>query len=100
MVLHHVGTNTSTALAATSGLLNISPVALHKWMRRFGPFLEASEARARGPWREAVTEPWRVMVFVWQTLMAALLPISLRDVPLGLERFLGAPAPVQWLPGA
>jgi hypothetical protein len=28
------------------------------------------------------------MVFVWQTLMAALLPISLRDVPLGLERFL------------
>ncbi len=42
----------------------------------------------RGPWREAVTEPWRVMVFVWQTLMAALLPISLRDVPLGLERFL------------
>ncbi len=45
MVLHHVGTNTSlrttTAMAATSGLLNISPVALHKWMRRFGPFLAA-----------------------------------------------------------
>jgi hypothetical protein len=35
-----------------------------------------------------VTEPWRVMTFVWQTLMAALLPISLRDVPRLLARFL------------
>jgi heme exporter protein D len=33
-------------------------------------------------------EPWRVMVFVWQAVTAALIPISLRDVPTLLARFL------------
>lgn len=37
---------------------------------------------------KAVAEPWRVMTFIWQTLKAALLPISLRDVPRLLARFL------------
>jgi hypothetical protein len=45
LVLSHVGTDTSlkttTAMAATSGLIDISAVALHKWMRKFGPFLAA-----------------------------------------------------------
>ena len=35
-----------------------------------------------------VAEPWRVMTFVWQALKAALLPISLRDVPHLMARFL------------
>lgn len=45
MVLHHVATNTSlkttAAIAAASGLIDISAVALHFWMRRFAPFLAA-----------------------------------------------------------
>ena len=45
MVLHHVATNTSlkttTAMAAAAGLIDISAVALHKWMRKFAPFLSA-----------------------------------------------------------
>ena len=36
----------------------------------------------------AVGEPWRVMVFVWQAINAALLPISLRNVPTLLDSFL------------
>lgn len=36
----------------------------------------------------AVQEPWRVMVFVWQAVTAALLPIALRDVPTRLGPFL------------
>jgi len=45
--------------------------------------------RSRDTWyKAAVAEPWRVMVFVWQALMAALLPISLRNVPLRLKQFL------------
>lgn len=45
MVLHHVATNTSlkttAAIAAAAGLVDMSAVALHLWMRRFGPFLTA-----------------------------------------------------------
>ena len=45
MILHHVGNNTSlktpAAAAAAAGLTNISPVALHKWMRKMGGFLAA-----------------------------------------------------------
>jgi len=45
MVLHHVATNTSlkttAAMAAASGLIDVSAVALHKWMCKFGPFLAA-----------------------------------------------------------
>jgi Transposase DDE domain len=45
LVLFHVGTNTSlkitTAIAAASGLIDLSAVALHKWMRRMGSFLAA-----------------------------------------------------------
>ena len=45
MVLHHVATNTSlkttAAIAAAAGLIDISGVALHLWMRRFAPFLAA-----------------------------------------------------------
>ena len=36
----------------------------------------------------ATAEPWRVMVFVWQAITAALLPIALRDVPARLAPFL------------
>lgn len=43
LVLFHVGGNvslaTTTAMAAASNLSTISPVALHKWMRRLGPWL-------------------------------------------------------------
>jgi hypothetical protein len=35
-----------------------------------------------------VAEPWRVMTLVWQGIRAALLPISLRDIPRLLQRFL------------
>jgi transposase-like protein len=45
LVLFHVGTNTSlkttTAMAAAAGLIDISAVALHKWMRKMGAFLAA-----------------------------------------------------------
>lgn len=45
LVLFHVGTNTSlkttTAMAAASGLINMSSVALHKWMRKMGGLLAA-----------------------------------------------------------
>lgn len=45
MVLHHVATDTSlkttAAIAAAAGVIDISGVALHLWMRRFGPFLAA-----------------------------------------------------------
>ena len=45
MILHHVSTGsalrTTTALAAALGLANISAVALHKWMRKCGPWLAA-----------------------------------------------------------
>src|SRR5262245_52414593 len=40
MVLFHVGTNTSlkttTAMAAAAGMIDMSAVALHKWMRKMG----------------------------------------------------------------
>ena len=43
LVLFHVGTNTSlkttTAMAAASGLIDMSAVALHKWMRKIGGLL-------------------------------------------------------------
>lgn len=45
LVFHHVGTNTSlkttTATAAMARVVDLSAVALHKWMRRFPPFLAA-----------------------------------------------------------
>lgn len=45
LVLFHVGTNTSlrstTAMAAAAGLIDMSAVALHKWMRKMGAFLAA-----------------------------------------------------------
>ena len=45
MVLFHVGTNTSlkttTAMAYAAGLVDMSSVGLHKWMRKLGPYLAA-----------------------------------------------------------
>jgi len=45
LVLFHVGTNTSlkitTAMAAAAGVIDMSAVALHKWMRKMGAFLAA-----------------------------------------------------------
>jgi hypothetical protein len=45
LVLFHVGTNTSlrstAAMAAAAGLVDMSAVALHKWMRKMGAFLAA-----------------------------------------------------------
>lgn len=46
------------------------------------------DRRRQGSAANASTEPWRVMVFVWQAINAALLPISLRDVPALLGSFL------------
>lgn len=37
---------------------------------------------------DAVREVWRVSVIIWSALIAALLPVSLRDVPRALPRFL------------
>src|SRR3972149_943479 len=43
LVFHHTGMNNSlrltTAASAAAGLVEISFVALHKWMRRLGPYL-------------------------------------------------------------
>ena len=43
LVLFHVGTNTSlkttVAMAYAAGLVDMSGVALHKWMRKLGPYL-------------------------------------------------------------
>ena len=44
--------------------------------------------RRLNPVATAAAEPWRVMVFVWQAITAALLPIALRDVPTLLGPFL------------
>ena len=44
--------------------------------------------RRLSPDATAAREPWRVMVFVWQAVTAALLPIALRDVPRLLGPFL------------
>ncbi len=45
LVLFHVGTNTSlkttTAMAAAADVIDMSAVALHKWMRKMGAFLAA-----------------------------------------------------------
>ena len=37
---------------------------------------------------DAVREVWRVSVIVWSALVAALLPVSLRNVPEALPDFL------------
>ena len=34
------------------------------------------------------SQPWRVMKLVWSALLAALLPLRLRDLPLVLDRYL------------
>lgn len=45
LILHHVCTGSSlrvtTALAAALGVIDISPVALHKWMRKCGEWIAA-----------------------------------------------------------
>ena len=43
LAMYHVGTNTSlkttTAIGAAANIVDISPPALHKWMRRLGPYV-------------------------------------------------------------
>jgi hypothetical protein len=63
MVLFHVAANvslaTTTAMAAAAGLMTLSAVALHKWMRRFGPFLAAMLAAMTESARQFAAERWR-----------------------------------------
>jgi len=62
MVLHHVATNmslkTTAAIAAAAGLIDISAVALHLWMRRFGPFLTALLAALTHVARDFTAARW------------------------------------------
>ena len=62
MVLHHVATNTSlkttAAIAAASGLIDMSAVALHLWMRRFAPFLTALLAALTNVTRDFAAARW------------------------------------------
>lgn len=62
MVLYHVASNTSlkttTAMAAASGLIDVSAVALHKWMCKFGPFLSALLVALTNAAREFAAECW------------------------------------------
>ena len=45
LVFYHVATNcslrTATAMGAAAQIVDISPVALHLWMRKLGPYLAA-----------------------------------------------------------
>jgi hypothetical protein len=62
LVLFHVGTNTSlkttTAMAAAAGLIDLSAVALHKWMRKMGGFLAVLLAAMTNAAREFAAELW------------------------------------------
>ena len=62
MVLHHVATNTSlkttAAIAAAAGLVDMSAVALHLWMRRFAPFLTALVAALTNVFRDFAATRW------------------------------------------
>ena len=62
MILHHVATNTSlkttAAIAAAAGLIDISGVALHLWMRRFAPFLTALLAALTNTARDFAAACW------------------------------------------
>ena len=62
MVLHHVATNTSlkttAAIAAAAGLIDMSAVALHLWMRRFAPFLSALLAALTDTARDFAATRW------------------------------------------
>jgi hypothetical protein len=62
MVLHHVATNTSlkttAAIAAAAGLVDMSAVALHLWMRKFGPFLTALLAGVTNVARDFAAARW------------------------------------------
>ena len=44
--------------------------------------------QSRSLYQRTIEEPWRVMTLVWQSLCAALLPLTLRDIPASLERYL------------
>jgi hypothetical protein len=62
LVLFHVGTNTSlkttTAMAAAAGLIDLSAVALHKWMRKMGAFLAALLGAMTNAAESFATELW------------------------------------------
>lgn len=62
LVLFHVGTNTSlrstTAMAAAGGLIDMSAVALHKWMRKMGAFLAALLADVVGGAQSFAAQLW------------------------------------------
>lgn len=62
MVLHHVAANTSlkttAAIAAAAGLIDMSAVALHLWMRRFAPFLTALLAALTNGVRDFAAARW------------------------------------------
>jgi Transposase DDE domain len=62
LVLFHVGTNTSlkttTAMAAAAGLIDLSAVALHKWMRKMGGFLAALLAVITDAAKSFAAERW------------------------------------------
>jgi len=62
LVFFHVGTNTSlkttAATAAAAGLIDMSAVALHKWMRKMGGFLAAMLAALTGAAKVFAADLW------------------------------------------
>ena len=62
LVLFHVGTNTSLkttmAMAAAASVIDMSAVALHKWMRRMGSFLAALLVAMTNAAKSFAAEAW------------------------------------------
>jgi len=62
LILFHVGTDTSlrstAAMAAAAGLIDMSAVALHKWMRKMGAFLASMVAALTDTARSFAAEVW------------------------------------------
>lgn len=62
LVLFHVGTNTSlkttTAMAAAACVIDMSAVALHKWMRKMGAFLAALLAAMTDAAKNFAADAW------------------------------------------
>jgi hypothetical protein len=62
LVFFHVGANaslaTTTAMAAAANLVTMSHVALHKWMSKLGPYLEALLGAMTDTARQFAAEKW------------------------------------------
>jgi hypothetical protein len=62
LALYHVAANTSlkttAAVGAAAGIIDMSSVALHKWMRRLGPYLSTLVARMTDAEMTFAPERW------------------------------------------